>query len=102
MIALLNILVNAIEAISGTSGKLKISAFTIGENAVLTITDNGKGIPQQDINKLFEPFFTSKHGGTGLGLTATHTIISKHDGTIKVLSEVNKGTSFIITLPLKK
>lgn len=102
MIALLNILVNSVEAISGNSGILKVSASVIGEKVSLTITDNGKGIPAEDLNKLFEPFFTSKHGGTGLGLTATHTIISKHDGNIKVLSEVDKGTSFIITLPIIK
>ncbi|MDP1801517.1 MAG: ATP-binding protein, partial [Bacteroidota bacterium] len=99
-IAILNILVNAVEAIDSKDGILKVNASAVGEKATLTITDNGKGIPSQDLNKLFEPFFTSKHGGTGLGLTATHTIISKHDGTIKVLSEVNKGTSFIITLPI--
>lgn len=102
MIALLNILVNAIEAITDNNGKLKISTTVNDENVNLTISDNGKGIPQQDLNKLFEPFFTSKQGGTGLGLTATHTIISKHDGSIKVTSEVNKGTTFFITLPLKK
>ncbi len=102
MIALLNILVNAIEAINSNTGKLKISTAVDEDNVNLTITDNGKGIPQQDINKLFEPFFTSKQGGTGLGLTATHTIISKHDGSIKVISDIDKGTSFIITLPLKK
>jgi PAS domain S-box-containing protein len=101
IIALLNILVNAIEAISDENGKLHISAFMNKENVNVTITDNGKGIAHQDLNKLFEPFFTSKHGGTGLGLTATHTIISKHDGTIKVNSEINKGTSFIIILPIK-
>ena len=99
-IALLNILVNAIEAIT-TEGKLKILATANTTSVNITISDNGKGISQSDLNKLFEPFFTSKHGGTGLGLTATHTIISKHDGNIKVNSEINKGTSFIITLPLK-
>ncbi|MBA2612076.1 MAG: response regulator [Bacteroidetes bacterium] len=102
IIAILNIFVNSIEAIEGNNGVLKISASAIGEKVSLAISDNGKGIQPQDLNKLFEPFFTSKHGGTGLGLTATYTIISKHDGTIKVLSELNKGTTFIITLPLKK
>jgi len=101
IIALLNILVNAIEATSSENGKLTITAKAEGENAHIVISDNGKGIATQDLNKLFEPFFTSKHGGTGLGLTATHTIISKHDGAIKVTSELNKGTSFLITLPLK-
>lgn len=100
-IALLNILVNAIEAINSDNGKLNITASANNQNVNITITDNGKGIAQQDIHRLFEPFFTSKHGGTGLGLTATHTIISKHDGNIKVSSELNKGTSFLITLPLK-
>ncbi|MES2762639.1 MAG: ATP-binding protein [Bacteroidota bacterium] len=100
-IALLNILVNAVEAIDEKNGLLTVSASANQENIYMIISDNGKGIPQQDLNKLFEPFFTSKQGGTGLGLTATHTIISKHDGSIKVTSEINKGTTFIITLPLK-
>ncbi|MCD6065825.1 MAG: multi-sensor signal transduction histidine kinase [Bacteroidetes bacterium] len=100
-IALLNILVNAVEAISDSNGTLKISASAQGEHVTLTITDNGKGIPPQSLNKLFEPFFTSKQGGTGLGLTASYTIITKHDGSIKVQSQVDQGTSFIITLPLK-
>ncbi|HEY1056424.1 MAG TPA: ATP-binding protein, partial [Emticicia sp.] len=101
-IAVLNILVNAIEAVENNTGKLKVSAIPGNEYVTITVTDNGKGIPAQDQNKLFEPFFTSKKGGTGLGLTASHTIISKHDGSIKVLSAIDKGTSFIITLPLKK
>jgi PAS domain S-box-containing protein len=100
-IALLNILVNAVEACNENDGLLTINASSNDESIYLIISDNGKGIPQQDLNKLFEPFFTSKQGGTGLGLTATHTIISKHDGSIKVTSEVNKGTTFIITLPFK-
>jgi len=101
-IALLNILVNAIEAITSDNGELSIKASATTDTVNITISDNGKGIAPQDLNKLFEPFFTSKHGGTGLGLTATHTIISKHDGNIKVMSEINKGTSFLITLPLTR
>ena len=101
VIALLNILVNAIEAITTENGKLSIRTRSEKGSVNITISDNGKGIAPQDLNKLFEPFFTSKHGGTGLGLTATHTIISKHDGSIKVFSEINKGTSFIISLPLQ-
>jgi PAS domain S-box-containing protein len=100
-IALLNILVNAVEAISDKNGLLTVNASANKDSIYIMISDNGKGIPQQDLNKMFEPFFTSKQGGTGLGLTATHTIISKHDGTIKVTSELNKGTTFIITFPLK-
>jgi PAS domain S-box-containing protein len=101
VIALLNILVNAVEAIDEKTGRLKISTSSDDGNANITIADNGKGIPQEDLPKLFEPFFTSKKGGTGLGLAATYTIIAKHDGAIKVKSEVGKGTAFTITLPLK-
>jgi PAS domain S-box-containing protein len=101
-IALLNILVNAMEAVGEKDGKLKVDAQPDRDQVIITITDNGKGIPPQNLNRLFEPFFTSKHGGTGLGLTASYTIVTKHDGTIKVSSEEGKGTSFSIALPLKK
>ncbi|MFL5752007.1 MAG: ATP-binding protein, partial [Bacteroidia bacterium] len=101
VIALLNILVNAVEAIAERkAGKLEITTPYTDRAANITITDNGKGIAQQDLPKLFEPFFTSKKGGTGLGLAATYTIIARHDGAIKVKSEPDKGTAFTITLPL--
>ena len=98
-IALLNLLVNAIEAVDEKKGKLIVEVSAANKQIGILISDNGKGIPSQDLNKLFEPFFTSKKGGTGLGLTATYNIITKHDGTIKVHSEVGKGTTFYITLP---
>ncbi len=98
-IALLNLLVNAVEAVDEKTGRLKIEISNQHKQIGIAISDNGKGIPHQDLNKLFEPFFTSKKGGTGLGLTATYNIITKHDGTIKVQSEVGKGTTFFITLP---
>jgi PAS domain S-box-containing protein len=98
-IALLNLLVNAIEAVEEKKGKLTVEVTSVNKQIGIVISDNGKGIPSQDLNKLFEPFFTSKKGGTGLGLTATYNIITKHDGTIKVHSEVGKGTTFYITLP---
>lgn len=99
VIALLNLLVNAVEAVDEKTGKLEIDISMQNKLIDIAITDNGKGIPSQDVNKLFEPFFTSKKGGTGLGLTATYNIITKHDGTIKVQSEIGKGTTFYITLP---
>ena len=98
-IALLNLLVNAVEAVDEKTGKLQIDIAVQDGQIAIAISDNGKGIPNQDLNKLFEPFFTSKKGGTGLGLTATYNIITKHDGTIKVQSELGKGTTFYITLP---
>ncbi|MDB5272414.1 MAG: hypothetical protein JWO58_781 [Chitinophagaceae bacterium] len=100
VIALLNILVNAIEAVEEKSGKLILAIFEEKDLVTINITDNGKGIPAEHLSKLFEPFFTSKRGGSGLGLTATYNIITKHDGSIKVKSKENIGTSFIITLPV--
>ena len=99
-IALVNILVNAIEAVEEKSGKLILAVFEEKDLVTINITDNGKGIPAESLSKLFEPFFTSKRGGTGLGLTATYNIITKHDGSIKVKSKENVGTSFIVTLPV--
>jgi PAS domain S-box-containing protein len=103
VIALLNVMVNAVEAIGeNQKGKLSITTFLEDETASIIITDNGKGIPAADLPHLFEPFFTSKKGGTGLGLAAAYTIIAKHDGIIKVKSEPGKETSFTIVLPVKK
>jgi signal transduction histidine kinase len=81
------------------TGILKIEVSVQEKQIGIAISDNGKGIPSQDLNKLFEPFFTSKKGGTGLGLTATYNIITRHDGSIKVHSEVGNGTTFYINLP---
>ncbi|HSH67309.1 MAG TPA: ATP-binding protein, partial [Bacteroidia bacterium] len=98
-IAFLNLLVNAVEAVEEKTGILKIEVSVQEKQIGIAISDNGKGIPSQDLNKLFEPFFTSKKGGTGLGLTATYNIITRHDGSIKVHSEVGNGTTFYINLP---
>ena len=65
----------------------------------INISDTGKGIPPHIINKIFDPFFTTKPRGIGLGLSITYQIVKKHGGTIKVESELEKGTSFVINLP---
>ena len=67
------------------------------------IADTGQGIPKDDLPRIFEPFFTTKgQHGNGLGLAVTWGIIDSHDGTINVESEVGKGTTFSIQLPLQK
>jgi two-component system, NtrC family, sensor kinase len=99
----LNILNNAIDAI-GKAGEIQIkSCYRENENDLaVMISDNGPGIPHDVINKIFDPFFTTKEYGmgTGLGLSISYSIIEKLGGRIQVESEVGKGTTFTICLPL--
>lgn len=97
----MNVIYNSIQAISG-EGTLTISTQKEADWAIISIEDSGKGIPQDIIDKIFDPFFTTKEvgEGTGLGLSISFGIIEKHQGHIKVLSEVGKGTKFIIHLKL--
>ncbi len=99
--AFLNIISNAIDAID-KKGKIWISTKKDSENIIISIKDNGTGIDEIIKEKLFDPFFTTKEvgKGTGLGLSITYGIITEHNGDIKVISEVGKGTEFIIKLPI--
>jgi two-component system NtrC family sensor kinase len=101
--ALMNIILNSLEAMP-QGGKLKISTeYNQKEETIkIEITDTGYGIPEENLPHLFEPFFSSKPTGkgTGLGLSIVYEIIDEHDGSIEVESEVNKGTTFIIKLPV--
>jgi two-component system NtrC family sensor kinase len=99
----LNVINNAFAAVQD-GGRIDISAkpSTPGKVAV-TITDDGCGIPPENLRAVFEPFFSTKGDkGTGLGLSITYGLVQKLGGEISVESEVNKGTSFTITLPLKQ
>jgi PAS domain S-box-containing protein len=98
-IAFLNIIINAIEAVESITGELSISIDTNRENHIVTIKDNGCGIPEENISRLFEPYFTSKRNGMGLGLAATLNILQSHKSTIDVTSVVKQGTTFTITFP---
>lgn len=100
-IAFLNIIINSIEATQPETGVLEVHTQYFPENIFVTIMDNGKGIPKNHLNKLFDPFFTGKKGGMGLGLTSTHTIIKSHGGEISVESEVGVGTRFTISFDLE-
>lgn len=92
--AFLNVIINAVEAMQTENGELTVETCSNSDSVVVTIKDNGKGIPREEIKQLFDPFFTGKKGGMGLGLTATQNIINGHHAQIKVNSEVGKGTSF--------
>lgn len=97
-IAILNIIVNAMEAITGDNGCLTIETTHSGENCIIIIRDNGKGMDEETMAKVFDPYFTSKTNGNGLGMTNSQNIILNHKGKIEVFSEEGNGTSFIITL----
>ncbi|EFK06103.1 ATPase/histidine kinase/DNA gyrase B/HSP90 domain protein [delta proteobacterium NaphS2] len=99
---ILNIINNAFAAMDN-NGHLQVKAgMADPENIALTISDDGCGIPESDIKRVFEPFFSTKTGtgGTGLGLSITYGLVEQLGGTIDVTSEVNRGTTFSITLPL--
>jgi len=71
-----------------------------GARVQIVIADTGKGIPAELAERIFDPFFTTKAGGTGLGLSISYGIIKEHGGTLEVESEVGKGATFTIGLPV--
>jgi signal transduction histidine kinase/putative methionine-R-sulfoxide reductase with GAF domain len=98
---ILNLLMNAIQAMPG-GGQLSMSGrfSRDGYWVELTVQDSGVGIPPEDLDKLFDPFFSTKEGGIGLGLSIAHRIIDQHHGKIEVESNPGKGTLFTISLPV--
>ncbi len=95
-IVFLNIIINAIEAISHDHGHLQVSIQDNQTMYVVSITDNGSGISDENLARLFEPFFTSKRNGMGLGLASTLTILQSHKSSIEVKTKLNQGTTFIL------
>jgi len=97
---LINLLTNSIHA-TGSGGKITIIIERVGEEVVLTVRDTGEGIPKENLERVFEPFFSTKSPdkGTGLGLFVTRSIVEKLGGKIKVESRLGHGTSFFVNLP---
>jgi len=81
-------------------GKIVVCVKHLGDEVVITVKDTGKGMSKETQNKIFEPYFTTKASGTGLGLTVVYKVIKEHKGEIRVHSEESKGSEFIITLPV--
>lgn len=98
-IAFLNIIINAVEAMAVNEGELEVEMETNGLLHKVLIRDNGSGIPEENLSRLFEPYFTSKRNGMGLGLAATLNILQAHKAHIDVSSVVGEGTTFVITFP---
>jgi len=98
----MNLLVNAAHAIPD-KGIITIRTGRQGEGVFIQIADTGKGIPEENLKRVFDPFFTTKPvgKGTGLGLSLSYGIMQKHNGRIEVQSEVGKGTTFTLWLPIK-
>ena len=98
-----NILTNAYDALRGKNGNIEIKTENIGIDEIgITIKDNGEGIAEDVMKRLFEPFFTTKVNGLGVGLNICAEITQMHKGKITVKSKAGKGTTVLITLPLKQ
>jgi signal transduction histidine kinase len=95
----INIVSNAIQAMGEKGGDLSISINTADNEVRTSITDTGPGIPPDKLQKIFDPFYTTKDTGTGLGLSITKKIIDEHNGSIYIDSHLGEGTTFTICLP---
>jgi two-component system, NtrC family, sensor histidine kinase HydH len=97
---LLNLYLNAIEAMEAGGGTLTVRCEQKRENQVhLSISDTGRGISADELNKIFDPYFTTKKKGTGLGLAIVHKIVEAHQASLKVTSVLGQGTTMILQIP---
>ncbi len=99
---IINLIRNAAYATTEDAGEIKIGVSTNGNQALIEVQDNGCGIPEEHLDQIWTPFFTTKgEEGTGLGLDICKRIIEEHNGSISCASQVNVGTTFTIALPIK-
>lgn len=99
--ALMNLVKNAIESMTN-GGQLVVRTYTARNRVALDLIDTGRGVDDVTVLHMFEPFYSTKDGGTGLGLPMARRIIESHGGRINVQSEVGRGTKFVIEFPIPK
>ena len=97
-IVLANLITNAIQAMHN-NGEINIRITEEKEQIIIEVEDTGSGIPLDILPQIFDPLFTTRQIGTGLGLVSCKAIVEKHGGTIEVKTELDKGTTFVIKLP---
>ncbi len=97
--ALWNLLLNSVDALQNRSGIIKIGLSSTDENVLISIEDNGCGISEENMNKIFDPLFSTKPSGTGLGLPIVNEIIAQHNGRINIESKEGVGTKVTVILP---
>lgn len=97
--ALVNLMVNGVQA-TPAGGRVTVTSGLVAQRVELRIEDTGKGISEDDLQRIFKPFFTTRHLGTGLGLSITRSIIERQNGTITVESVVGEGSTFIVSFPI--
>ncbi len=95
-LSLINLIINAIQAITDDEGTITIEYGREGDYGYITVTDTGKGIPPSEMDRIFEPYYSTKKFGVGLGLTITKRFVEEHGGVITIKSEEGKGTSITI------
>ncbi|HYO08705.1 MAG TPA: ATP-binding protein [Tepidisphaeraceae bacterium] len=98
--AVLNLLINGLQAIPDGGGELILALRAEGRSAVIDVIDTGAGIEPDKVARIFQAYYTTKRGGTGIGLAMAKRIAEEHGGRIAVRSEVGKGSDFSITIPL--
>lgn len=99
--ALMNLVKNALESME-TSGQLLARTYTTRQSVALDLIDTGQGVDDNTVMHMFEPFYSTKDGGSGLGLPTARKIIEAHGGRISVQSEVGRGTKFTLEFPVPK
>ncbi|MCP4704177.1 MAG: GHKL domain-containing protein, partial [candidate division Zixibacteria bacterium] len=97
---IINLVRNSLEACQNIEGQISVSLIKTDNSVILSVTDNGPGIPEDIQKKIFNPYFTTRKEGTGLGLSIVHQIVEEFDGELDLRSSHNNGTEFIIKFPL--